>query len=210
MDYRHIALIAALLIASSSGAEVSVGDNAPGFDLSNIYDSTFALGTPRIEPIVVIITEKDIGDFNVAWRDSLRTRLDSLVFCTVLDLGDVSRFLHFIARGRIRDKGTKAFIDWNGEVSEAWRGDDRTQVYLYGVTPDNVVRFRTVGTQRPSWSTGPPRTSGRCDRSGATDSAGRSRLPKRRPRTACRACWPSLPDRPAPSTTRPCCRTSVS
>ena len=135
----------ALLISIPAAADVAVGDRAPDFTLTNIFDSTFALSAPRAEAIVVIITEKDIGDFSTAWRDSLRQHVENPVFSTVLDMGDVSRFLRPIARSRIRDKGTKAFIDWDGEVSEAWRGEDRSQVYLYGVTTDNVVRFRVVG-----------------------------------------------------------------
>lgn len=145
MKRVSLAVAATFLLSIPAVADVSVGARAPDFALTNIFDSTCALSAPRAECIIVIITEKDIGDVSTAWRDSIRQHVANTVFATVLDMGEVSRFLRPIARSRIRDKGTKAFIDWDGEVSEAWRGGDRSQVYLYGVTPDNVVRFRIVG-----------------------------------------------------------------
>jgi hypothetical protein len=144
-----MALFAALAMAAGASAEAVVGERGPDFELMNISDSTFVFSAPRPAPTIVMVTHHEIGDFSRAWRDSLRLHVDNPEFHTVLDMGDVSSFLRFIARSRIRDKGTKAFIDWDGEVSEEWRGEDRSKVYLYGVTPDGVVRFVVAGTPSP-------------------------------------------------------------
>ncbi|OQB38324.1 MAG: hypothetical protein BWY06_02032 [Candidatus Latescibacteria bacterium ADurb.Bin168] len=127
-------------------AAVSVGQKGSDFSLSNVDDVRFSLATPRTTPLVLIFTTKDLGSVSQPWRDSLTTALGSAAqIQTVLDLGDVSRFLHSVARTRIRAQKSKAVLDWDGSVSTAWRGNDRSRVVVMVVAPDNTVRFMLSG-----------------------------------------------------------------
>jgi hypothetical protein len=125
---------------------VAVGQKGSDFALSNVDDVRFALSTARTTPLVVIFSTKDLGEISKPWRDSLTTALGtSAQIQTVLDLGDVSRFLHSVARTRIRGQKSKALLDWDGAVSTRWRGANRAQVVVMVVTPDNTVRFVLTG-----------------------------------------------------------------
>jgi hypothetical protein len=144
--YRMVLVGAtALMIGSVVFAAVGVGDTAPHFTLSDINDTEYTTRTERTAALVVIFSTKDLGSFSLAWRDSLTTHGVSADIQTVLDLDDVSRFLRPIARMRIADKGSKAVLDWDGSVSEAWRGADRSQVVTMVVAPDNAVMLVVTG-----------------------------------------------------------------
>ncbi|HQI76176.1 MAG TPA: hypothetical protein PK384_06670 [Candidatus Latescibacteria bacterium] len=146
MMRRFLAASLFLAVALPAVAAVSVGQKGSDFSLSNVDDVRFSLATPRTTPLVLIFTTKDLGNVSQPWRDSLTTTLGSSAqIQTVLDLGDVSRFLHSVARTRIRAQKSKAILDWDGSVSTAWRGTDRSRVVVMVVAPDNTVRFILSG-----------------------------------------------------------------
>jgi hypothetical protein len=137
--------VTALMIGSAVLAAVGGGDTAPHFTLSDINDAEYSTRTERTTALVVIFSTKDLGDFSLAWRDSLTTHGVAADIQTVLDLDDVSRFLRPIARLKIANKGSKAVLDWDGSVSEAWRGEDRSQVVTMVVASDNTVMLVVTG-----------------------------------------------------------------
>lgn len=143
---RIVAMLACVMaLTIAGGAELIATDTAPHFTLTDVEDQEFSTETPRATPLIVILTTKDLGDFSLAWRDSLESRELDAGIVTVLDLNDVSRFLRPIARLKISAKGSKAFLDWDGEVSEAWRGEDNSQVVVMVVAPDNTVQTVVKG-----------------------------------------------------------------
>lgn len=146
-----LVLFAALALSWPAFGKVAQGQRGSNFTLSNINDSTFALSTPRTGPLVLVFTTKDLGDYSLAWHDSLHARVGhDLRVQSVLDLSDVSRWLRVAAKIKIRASGSRALLDWDGQVSRTWRGDDRSQVVVMGVSPDNVVRFITTGNPTPA------------------------------------------------------------
>jgi len=139
-----------LLFGTPALGQVAPGRTRPAFSLSNVRDSTFALATPRTRPLILIFTTKDLGDYSMAWRDSLTSRAGNGVeIQTILDLSDVSGWQRGLARLKIRAKGSKALLDWDGKVAGAWRGPGRSQVVVYAVSPDNIVRLSLAGNATP-------------------------------------------------------------
>ena len=145
MRMLTVLFTAVLLTTACVSADVLVGQTAPSLELQNANDSTFTLASQRTQPLVLIFTTRDLGDFSLAWHDSIHTRMPDVQIQSVLDLSDVSGWLHGLAKVRIRAKGSKAIVDWDGEVSEQWRGEDRSQVVLFGLWTDNSVRFVVRG-----------------------------------------------------------------
>jgi len=145
---RLLALIACIMV-SSAVAQVGIGGNAPHFTLSDVNGAEFSTETSRTEPLVVIFTNKDLGDESMAWRDSLLARRADTKIVTVLDLDDVPRMLRSVARRRIAEKGSVAVLDWDGKVSKAWRGADRSQIVVMVVGPGNTVARSAIGNLSP-------------------------------------------------------------
>lgn len=145
---RLLALLT-LALVSTTVAQVEIGGNAPHFTLSDGNDIEFSTRTARTEPLVVIFTNKDLGDESIAWRDSLVARSPEIKIVTVLDLKDVPRLFRGTARKRIAEKGSVAVLDWDGEVAKAWRGSDRSQVVVMVVGPQNTVARSTTGKLSP-------------------------------------------------------------
>jgi len=146
-----IRLLALLMFAlvSTTAAQVEIGANAPHFTLSDVNGTEFSTETARTEPLVVIFSNKDLGDQSIAWRDSLLARSADTKIVTVLDLDDVPRMLRGVARKRIADKGSVAVLDWDGKVSKAWRGSDRSQIVVMVVGPENNVTRSVTGNLSP-------------------------------------------------------------
>ncbi len=138
---RATILMAVLMLVPCVRGEVAVGDSAPQFSLDNANDSTFSMTHPRAEPLVLLFTTKDLGDYSLAWHDSIHTHAPDAQIQSVLDLSDVSSWVHGVARIRIKAKGSKAIIDWDGEISEQWRGEDRSHVVVFLIAPDNRVEL---------------------------------------------------------------------
>ena len=143
---NSLAFLAALLFALPAFAKVAAGQDAPPLSLANANDSTFSTTHPRTTPLVLAFTTRDLGDYSLAWHDSIHAHVEGVKIQSVLDLSDVSSWLHGLARIRIKAKGSKAVIDWDGEASKAWRGEDRSKVVMVGISTDNVIRFVIPGT----------------------------------------------------------------
>jgi len=146
---RTLALSTILLSATVAAATVSVGQQAPPLSLEDVNENGFSLESKRDMPLVLLFTTKDLGDHSLAWHDSIHAHVNDVQIQSVLDLSDVSRFLRAIAKRRIAAKGSKAVLDWDGEVSQRWRGEDRSEVVVIAVSPDNVVRFMLRGSPEP-------------------------------------------------------------
>lgn len=141
-------MLIALLIVSAASlavAQIAPGGTAPHFTLSDVNDREFSSETQRTKPLFVIFSTKDLGDASLAWRDSLSAAELDVEIETVIDLSDVSRLLRSIARSRIQDAGSVALLDWNGEVSQSWRGKERSQVVVMIADPANRVSFAITG-----------------------------------------------------------------
>lgn len=150
MTCHVLVVICALFVSAPAFGEITLGQTGSAFSLSNINDSTFSLASPRTRPVVLIFTTKDLGDYSLAWRDSLASRLGNTVeIQTIIDLSDVSSWQRGLAKVRMKMKGSRALLDWDGRTAGAWRGTRRDQVVVIGVTPDNVARFRAVGAATP-------------------------------------------------------------
>jgi len=146
MRRRALSVIVALLVAVPAFGKVAVGQAGPSFTLKDVRDSTFSTARPRTRPLVLLFGTKDLADFSLAWGDSIRAHMrGSVIVQPVLDLGDVSRLLRPVARQRISAKRSRAVLDWDGHVSEAWRGTDRSQMVAIGVSPNNVACFIVTG-----------------------------------------------------------------
>ena len=145
---RHaLAMICALFVSAPAFGEITPGQTGSAFSLSDVNDSTFSLARLRTKPLVLIFTTKDLGDYSLAWRDSLAKRLGNTVeIQTIIDLSDVSSWQRGLAKLRIKMKGSRALLDWDGRTAGTWRGTRRDQVVVIGVSPENVARFRAVGT----------------------------------------------------------------
>jgi hypothetical protein len=145
---RAMGLLLILCIAAS--AVVKPEEKAKPFALKNADDVEFNLSATRTGPLVLLFTTRDLGDFSLAWHDSIHAYCPKVKVQSVLDLSDVSSWLHGLAKIKIRAKGSTSIIDWDGEVSEAWRGKDRSEIVAVGLHPDNTVMFVVKGKPEPA------------------------------------------------------------
>ena len=139
-----------LILCISASAAVKPEDKAKPFMLKNADGTEFSLANARTGPLVLLFTTRDLGDFSLACHDSIHVYCPKVKVQSVLDLSDVSSWKHGLAKVMIRAKGSTSIIDWDGEVSEAWRGKDRKDVVAVGLMPDNTVMFVVKGKPEPA------------------------------------------------------------
>lgn len=138
---RLLPLLSGIVMSAAAHADVSVGDVAPHFTLSRINGDEFSTRTPRTGPLIVFFSVAGLGRTPWGWRDSLRTHRAEFEYVWVGDLGAIPWFLRPLVRRELRNENDiYSLLDWNGDVSEAWRGRDRTQLVVVVVAPDNRVR----------------------------------------------------------------------
>jgi hypothetical protein len=142
ISWKLIAHVTVFVVVTAAKADVSVGDIAPDFALNTVDGHEFSTQTPRDRQLIVFFSAPGLGHTPWGWRDSLRVLYadSSFEYARVGDFGDWSWFLRPIIRRELKNENdTQSLLDWNGEVSEAWRGKDRSKLALVVVTPKNRV-----------------------------------------------------------------------